>query len=47
MAIYIVAHVESVWFPASSGPLLCEPHDLALHIGFAPEEHWRINQSSS
>ena len=28
------------WFPASSGPLPCQPHILVLYIGFAPGELW-------
>ena len=33
------------WFPASSGPLPCQPHNLVLYIGFAPGELWENNQS--
>ena len=35
----------SGWFPASSGPLPCQPHNLVLYIGFAPGELWENDQS--
>ena len=37
--------VGSGWFPASSGQLFCQTHDLVLYIGLAPRELWENNPS--